>query len=321
MLVKIDRFQDIHLHASSVKEWKQIYNQITPGTLQSSLVQAVAGHLHIFREQINQRVVQHGEAPRGKICFALPLNVPGAARVQGREVDDKCIFVLRGGQEFMFHMPMSMDILAVTFDVEDFEQALTDSGRSDALRALLKQPVVKVSPHRLAESKARLLRLFYGSLVSPAADASGGHSEACIEGAMLDTMLNLIADPECDKNQNLGSSPCSFIVEKIHRLLLQDSGSPPSVQEFCDRLRVSRTTVQKSFQSVTQSTPVNYIRCIRLNGVRRELMSTSGSELSVGDAAAKWGFFHLSHFAADYRDLFDELPSQTARKNELLVTA
>jgi hypothetical protein len=36
-------------------------------------------------------------------------------------------------------------------------------------------------------------------------------------------------------------------------------------------------------------------------------------EMSIGDAAARWGFFHLGNFANDYRRLFSELPSQTPR--------
>jgi AraC-like DNA-binding protein len=42
-------------------------------------------------------------------------------------------------------------------------------------------------------------------------------------------------------------------------------------------------------------------------------MSTRASHLSIGDAAAQWGFFHLSHFAAEYQELFAELPSHTPR--------
>jgi AraC family ethanolamine operon transcriptional activator len=45
------------------------------------------------------------------------------------------------------------------------------------------------------------------------------------------------------------------------------------------------------------------------------LMSTRGVDMSIGDAAARWGFFHLSHFAADYQELFGELPSQTRRSD------
>jgi len=58
---------------------------------------------------------------------------------------------------------------------------------------------------------------------------------------------------------------------------------------------------------------VNYIRCVRLNGVRRELIGTRADALTIGDAASRWGFFHLSHFAADYQALFGELPSHTRR--------
>jgi transcriptional regulator GlxA family with amidase domain len=71
--------------------------------------------------------------------------------------------------------------------------------------------------------------------------------------------------------------------------------------------------VQNSFRAVAETTPLNYLRSVRLNGVRRTLMSTRASQLSIGDAAAQWGFFHLSHFAAEYQELFAELPSHTPR--------
>jgi transcriptional regulator GlxA family with amidase domain len=85
------------------------------------------------------------------------------------------------------------------------------------------------------------------------------------------------------------------------------------VIELCQQLHVSRRTVQNSFRNVAETTPLHYLRSLRLNGVRRELMSTAPAKVSIGDAAARWGFFHLSHFAADYQELFGELPSQTRR--------
>lgn len=312
MKVLIDQFQDINFHASSVREWRQTYSQITSGPLQTSLAQITHGHFHIFREFINQRVVQQGEAPRGRICFAIPLVVPGIARLQGREVDDQCILLLRGGDEFMFHMPLGTDLLGIVFECAAFERALSEMPRAAELTALMKQPVVQVSPHRLAKTRTRMLALYCEMLSSPfLMETIESRSE--FEHAMLIELLNLIADPDCNWNQRLASSPGSFIVEKSHRILLSDTAQPPSVLDLCQRLRICRRTVQKSFRTVTQTTPVNYIRCIRLNGVRRELMLTSVSELSIGDAAARWGFFHLSHFAAEYQSLFGELPSRTTR--------
>jgi AraC-like DNA-binding protein len=314
---KIDCFEDVHLHATSVREWRQTYNQISAGPLRSSLSQITTARCHVFREQINRRVVQHGEAPRGKVCFAVPLAVPGAARMQGREADDKCIFVLQGGAEFMFHMPMGMDMLSITFDCGEFERALSCTLWPTEIGALLRQPVVQVPVHRLIESRSRLLALFDAALARP--DLVGtAEAERRLEQAMLGELLRLIADPGCDRSQRHGSSSRSFIVEKCHHLTVSNAASAPSVVDLCQRLRVSRRTVQNSFQSVTETSPVNYIRSIRLNGVRRELMATSPADLSIGDAAARWGFFHLSHFAAEYQQLFRELPSQTKRADRAM---
>lgn len=52
---------------------------------------------------------------------------------------------------------------------------------------------------------------------------------------------------------------------------------------------------------------------MRLNGVRR-LLRESGPSLGVAEAAARWGFWHLSQFASDYRRQFGERASETAAR-------
>ena len=96
-------------------------------------------------------------------------------------------------------------------------------------------------------------------------------------------------------------------------MAMAETMSAPSVMELCERLQVSRRTVQNSFRAVADTTPLSYLRSVRLNGVRRALMGSRAGDLTVGDAAGQWGFFHLSHFAAEYQELFGELPSQTPR--------
>ncbi len=140
----ISHFRDIHVHAATVQEWNQDYNQLTAGTAESSLIQLTTGRCHVFREQINQRVVQHGVAPRGKMCFAVPITVPGSIRMQGREVDESSLFFLHGGEEFMFHMPMGMELLAITFERELFEQALAQTASAKEISQLLRQPVIRL---------------------------------------------------------------------------------------------------------------------------------------------------------------------------------
>jgi AraC family ethanolamine operon transcriptional activator len=49
----------------------------------------------------------------------------------------------------------------------------------------------------------------------------------------------------------------------------------------------------------------------RLNAVRQELKAASAGTATVREIARRWGFWHTGEFAAAYRRLFGELPSQT----------
>jgi AraC family ethanolamine operon transcriptional activator len=52
------------------------------------------------------------------------------------------------------------------------------------------------------------------------------------------------------------------------------------------------------------------MQAVRFNGVRKELVE-AGLDVKVADVANKWGFWHMGQFAADYRKLFAELPTET----------
>lgn len=318
MLQSIRCFHDVHAHAAAIGSWNLNYAQISSGKLQSSLTQLSTRRCHLFRERINKRVVQHGEAPKDQICFAFPVSAPGGAHVQGRQVDEECMLFLEGGDEFMCHMPIDMDLFAINFEQGFFQTYLQQIADPDHVARLLKQPVIKVRPEDLHTCRERLLNIF--SLAVLPADGHGARSdeqdaeyEQALELSLLAEMMDLLATLDCTSFRPM-STIRSYIVDKLHRQTIADAINVPSIFEVCHRLKVSRRTVQNSFRTVAETTPLNYLRCVRLNGVRRELLASTIQESSIGDIASRWGFFHLSHFAEDYRALFGELPSQTARR-------
>jgi AraC family ethanolamine operon transcriptional activator len=58
-------------------------------------------------------------------------------------------------------------------------------------------------------------------------------------------------------------------------------------------------------------TPIRYLRLVRLNRVKQELLIASPETVKIMDVALKWGFLELGRFAGEYRQLFQELPSET----------
>jgi AraC family ethanolamine operon transcriptional activator len=84
-----------------------------------------------------------------------------------------------------------------------------------------------------------------------------------------------------------------------------------SIVALCRHLGVSRRSLEYVFRSVVGMGPGNYVRTLQLNHVRRDLMSDTGGDASIGVIAARRGVWHWSRFSQHYRLLFGELPSQT----------
>ncbi len=86
-----------------------------------------------------------------------------------------------------------------------------------------------------------------------------------------------------------------------------------SPQELARTGCMSVRTLHASFQHTFGESPMAYLRRLRLDHVHAELLRNDPTEVRVTDVAMKWGFFHQSRFAQQYRERFRELPSQTLR--------
>ncbi len=63
--------------------------------------------------------------------------------------------------------------------------------------------------------------------------------------------------------------------------------------------------------------PGRFLKLLRLNRVRRDLIRESCAERSVTSLAITHGFTELGRFAGEYRALFGELPSETLQRPRL----
>jgi AraC family ethanolamine operon transcriptional activator len=100
------------------------------------------------------------------------------------------------------------------------------------------------------------------------------------------------------------------LVDRACELMMGHADEPLSILEVCSRVGTSRRKLNYSFQDVLGSTPIKYLRSLLLNSVRRALRQAAPGD-TIQDIASHWGFWHLSQFAKDYRQLFGELPSDT----------
>jgi len=77
---------------------------------------------------------------------------------------------------------------------------------------------------------------------------------------------------------------------------------------------VSTRSLFAGFRAYRDTTPMAYVRTVRLEKVRQALCEPD-AHTSVTGTALQWGFSHLGQFAAAYQRRYGELPSRTLRRS------
>jgi AraC family ethanolamine operon transcriptional activator len=100
------------------------------------------------------------------------------------------------------------------------------------------------------------------------------------------------------------------VVRRAEAFIEAHPGAALRIDELCNAACTSLSTLERVFREVFGITPRRYLTLRRLAAVRRELMNGDPAR-SITEVATQWGFFHLSRFAQEYGQLYNERPSQT----------
>ncbi|MFI6095051.1 AraC family transcriptional regulator [Lentzea sp. NPDC051213] len=84
-----------------------------------------------------------------------------------------------------------------------------------------------------------------------------------------------------------------------------------SLGQIAEAAGCSARTISSAFREKLGTSPMGYVRDLRLDRIRHDLLSTDDQ---IGEIAYRWGMTHLGRFAGEYRSRFGELPSATAAR-------
>ena len=87
-------------------------------------------------------------------------------------------------------------------------------------------------------------------------------------------------------------------------------GEPIHIPVLCHALGVSRRELEYAFRQVHDESPRDYLHALRLNAIRRELISRKPTD-SISGIALAHGISHFGRFAASYRRMFGENPTDS----------
>jgi AraC-like DNA-binding protein len=111
------------------------------------------------------------------------------------------------------------------------------------------------------------------------------------------------------------------IVARARAFIHENLDRPLSIDKIANAAATSHRTLHRAFQIVLDETPYSYVQKLRLHRIRHELISDAEAACTITSVAHRWNIPELGRFAAWYRDLFGELPSQTLARAALRCNA
>jgi transcriptional regulator GlxA family with amidase domain len=86
-----------------------------------------------------------------------------------------------------------------------------------------------------------------------------------------------------------------------------------SVNDIAEAVNVTPRSVQYAFRRYLGTTPLEYLRRIRLDQAHKDLIAADPTVDTVMAIAGRWGFSHAGRFSRIYKQTFGTPPSRTLR--------
>jgi transcriptional regulator GlxA family with amidase domain len=132
-----------------------------------------------------------------------------------------------------------------------------------------------------------------------------------IASALVSTLLVSMPHNRQRALEVAAASIAPFFVRRAERFMAENARQAIDLEDLADVAGVSARALQMGFRRFRNTTPMAYLRAVRLELARVELARARWNGLFVASIAHLCGFEHLGRFAAHYKARFGEPPSQT----------
>jgi len=149
----------------------------------------------------------------------------------------------------------------------------------------------------------------------PGADiVTSRRAAASLEQTLLMLFLDAVTHQHARMREQHVHDVNELRVRRVEEWIDENFAEPISIDDLAQVAGVSVRSVQAAFQRLRDHTPMQYLMNRRLQDARdRLLRAEPGSK--VTDVATDCGFFNFGRFAAQYRQAFGEVPSQTLSRS------
>lgn len=305
---KYDRFEQLLEHA---KGWDLDFIQLDHGPFSAGLLHLGDNEFQFGSVYFNKLIHQRGTTPGWGYTFGIYQRYSTPHRWLGQYCPPNGILTFPNSRELESISQPGFRKFVLTIDIPLLERVASDLGLPEVSTFLQKGQISICSPRKITKIQSELQRLM---------EMSSAVGELSIDKVLIDErkwalsagILSTIASARnlIPKTKLIERKK---ITDKVIDYMVANVGNPISIAGLCRYSNCTDRTLRNIFYEVFGKPPVQYLKCMRLEMVRKTLLDPEMAGMSITDIANANGFWHMGQFAKDYRSLFDELPSITRK--------
>ena len=309
---KFDNFEEL---ADIAVGWNADFHQLSAEESESEIFQAAFRSLLISDAYFGCHVEQRGSTPVGMRTFAIlePSSPPMLWYKHVVGPDNLLVFPTH--QEISVQSRPGFNVHTCSVPIAVLEDFFAQVGNLELGKILPEREIVLHPPATVLD-KIRILMRQASEIVKRSAELNCQTSLVNLfENELLFAFLGAL-NAEQDRSY-LFQRPPNRTIGHLLEYIDSNIRQPLAIADLCRLANVSERTLRNYFERELGMTPKAYLVGKRLAGVHHELWQSKPTKALVSDVANEWGFWHMGQFAADYKKVFGELPSETLKRNSL----
>ncbi|TPV97246.1 MAG: AraC family transcriptional regulator [Myxococcales bacterium FL481] len=318
--MKVAEYTDFDAFSSAVRDANFEMLIQNPKRQLWSVTQMDLHGIHIQMGQEGSGNITEGETlPDGHLLF-MPLTHAEAHSANGVALDDVSVAILAPKTDFCLASRTEHDwfsIFVPTLHLDPF--SAPGDASSKTLRPRCR--VTRLDRQLANRYRASVVDLLATSANYPEFESSLASTVAAEELRKLIT--EIFVQRQAGDTPPVGRQriPRRRIIRCCHELLEAHSGEHIGIKDLAVAAGVCERTLRTAFREHYGIGPARYLQLRTLHRVRRALRAADPEEVSVATVLLRHGEWEFGRFAARYRRVFGELPSQTLRYRRAVVQA
>jgi len=223
------------------------------------------------------------------------------------------VCVQRCGAEAEYLSAPLWDSVVLTIPEAELARQIVDITHDDPGTLLHTHGVVHLTPQLATQVRQAALN-YIDTAVRSVATPDAPSPLPQMAKSTVELMARVLVSAQPQRHVKASFNRSRQLIRKAEDFCGQHPDQPLHIGQLCRELGVSERTLRDTFNKLTDTSPLAFLKTQRLNQVYRELHDNDPGEVLIKQLAYTNGFFHLGHFSRDYKQLFGESPSETIKR-------